>query len=277
MKTLKIMIAALLAAAMLLSMASCSIVKDVLSDIQDNGDDNDDRNNNNNDDDDDDDDEDDDDDDGNVGDVGDVGGSADTNSSADTDGGADTEAADTNAKGGTYSTSESGSVTYVNNDIGVSATFDSDWTVSPRSELATLTGVVADNMDDEQLAELIRQSQTFFDLSASSNDLLRSVNIVYEDLGVVNGLLISEEEYLDASFASIEASAESIGYTESTITKTTASIAGKSHPAVAIKGTISGIQVYQLQLCIKSGRYILVLTCTSYLDDVTGDILGMFH
>ncbi len=268
MKTLKIMIAALLAAAMLLSMASCSIVKDVLSDIQDNGGDNDDRNNNN--------DDDDDDDDGNVGDVGDVGGS-DTNSSADTDGGADTEAADTNAKGGTYSTSESGSVTYVNNDIGVSATFDSDWTVSPRSELATLTGVVADNMNDEQLAELIRQSQTFFDLSASSNDLLRSVNIVYEDLGAVNGLLISEEEYLDASFASIEASAESIGYTESTITKTTASIAGKSHPAVAIKGTISGIQVYQLQLCIKSGRYILVLTCTSYLDDVTGDILGMFH
>ena len=96
-----------------------------------------------------------------------------------------------NIKGGVY-TKENGGVKYENSDIGATAVFDSDWYVAEESELASLIQLVADNMSDDDLSKLMRESDTFFDLYAMSNDGTGSINITYEKLSAIYGVILDE-------------------------------------------------------------------------------------
>ena len=87
---------------------------------------------------------------------------------------------------------------YANETLGIRAEFSDNWTILDDEQTAQMLGLVADNFSEVDLAEQLRESGSLYDLYAMTVDQSGdNVNVVIEDLGVVNGIIIDEKKYLE--------------------------------------------------------------------------------
>ena len=86
---------------------------------------------------------------------------------------------------------------YLSEFLGVTAVFDENWVLLSDEEALEAMGYVAESIEDENLAKILRESGTVCDLFAvaldGSND---TINIQLENLGFLYGKVLSEEAYL---------------------------------------------------------------------------------
>ena len=250
MKLLKSVTAMLLALCMLLPLSSCAMLANDGS--SDNGDDVVNEGNNN---------------------------SSGSNNSGD-DGSADTDNSyvNSNIKGGVY-TEDNGGVRYTNDDIGATVLFDGSWYVADMTELAGMINLTVDTSSGQSssdIANLMRESNTFFDLYTLSSDSTRSINITYEKLNAIYGAILSEEGYIDASFDNLDASLVQSGFSDIVKSKTTQMFAGKEHAAIELEASLNGGKVYEKLVCIKSGSYMVCVTFATYNENNTDELVAMF-
>lgn len=166
---------------------------------------------------------------------------------------------------------------YANETFGICAEFPDNWTVLDDEQTAQMLGLVADNFSEVDLAEQLRESGSLYDLYAMTVDQSGdNVNVVIEDLGVVNGIIIDEKKYLEIAEDQLETTFAQMGMTDVTLDKGTYSFAGEDHVSVLISGNYNGVPVYERMVLLKTGNYMGVVTAFS-LDTARLDgIMGLF-
>ncbi len=202
------------------------------------------------------------------------------NSSDNNDNSADTDNSyvSSNIKGGIY-TEDNGGVRYTNDDIGATVLFDSNWYVADMTELAGMINLTVDTSSGQSssdIANLMRESNTFFDLYTLSSDSTRSINITYEKLNAIYGAILSEEGYIEASLDNLDASLEPSGFSDIIKSKTTQMFAGKERAAIELEALLNGGKVYEKLVCIKSGSYMVCVTFATYNENNTDELVAMF-
>lgn len=181
----------------------------------------------------------------------------------------------------TYEMGSTNGGVYTNDFLGIGCELDENWAFYGEEQLAELNGIIADTIDDEELAEAyansVENGKTTYDMCAVSADGLAVINIVIESLGVLYGVSLDEDRYLDLSLETLEKSLDAAGMANVTVEKASVACAGASRPSFAIYGEQSDVPVYEKGICIKKGNYMAVITVCSYYEDITNELAGLFY
>lgn len=167
--------------------------------------------------------------------------------------------------------------TYENAFLGIGCVLDSNWSIATDEEMAQLNGIVADAITDEVLSEAIQNSGVVYDLYATADQGLVSMNIVLENLGVLYGIAMDEETYVNSSLDQLKTALTSMGMTDVTVEATTVKLAGADHAAVQVHGLYQDVDFYELVVCVKADTYMAAVTVGSYYEDVTDTVIDMFY
>lgn len=173
--------------------------------------------------------------------------------------------------------------TYTNSFIGIGIDLDENWYIATEDELASMNGTLADSFTDEELKEMMADSDSFFDFYAASTDGMVTMNVTMENLGLLYGTVMDEDAYLDASMDgdTLEKSLNEIGIEDIVIEKTTVSFAGAEHKGITISGNVyveeTAIPFYELLVCCKAGNYMACVTMATYIENTTSDLAAMFY
>ena len=178
-----------------------------------------------------------------------------------------------------------GSVTggnYRNEYFGVACDFSSDWTFYTDEELATLYSTVVDLTNDEEVSALLEEGGYAYDMFAYADSGLVTVNAVIEKLSLIYGVTLSEEEYAQLSMDNAVDGLNSIdGYAVQSSELTTITFAGAEHSAIRLLTTYTedgyDYDLYQLLVCVKNSNYVMGVTFTSYIEDITDTLAEGFY
>lgn len=166
---------------------------------------------------------------------------------------------------------------YENSFFGFGCQLSENWIFASQEELSQMNGWAADAIGDEAISELVRNSNTFYDMCANSADGLMQINVGVENLGALYGLILTEEEYVDMSIENVQQALLSMGFTDVKAEKNTLSFAGAEHFGLHLVSTTEGVQLYQQLVCVKNGDYMACVTVTSGLADATEEMMGAFY
>lgn len=166
---------------------------------------------------------------------------------------------------------------YVNKGLGISAEVPDNWVVLDDEQTAQMMGLVADNFSETGLADQLRDSGSLCDLYALATDQSGdNVNIMIQDLGVIYGIVLDEDRYIDMNLGQLEPTLVQMGMTDISMEKETVSFAGSDHPAILISANYNGVAVYERLVALKVGSYMSAITAFSMDKDRLDGILGFF-
>lgn len=175
---------------------------------------------------------------------------------------------------------EMGSVnggTYTNAFAGIGCALDETWVFYTKEQIAELNGFLTDGTSDEDMKKLMENSQSVQDMYASSTDGLMTINVVFQNMGLLLGTTMSAQEYAELHVAQIPDAMAAYGFEDVAASVTTAELAGEERPAIALTATIQDIPVYELIVCLRQGNYIYCVTLCSYTEDVTAQMAELFY
>ena len=177
-------------------------------------------------------------------------------------------------------TYESGSTeggVYTNEFIGIGCQLDESWIYFSDAEIAELSGIMQETIDNEDVNKLLESGQQVIDMYATTLEGLATISISIQDLGVLYGATLDEEAYVENAMEStIEALGDS-GVTNVNLEKTSAEFAGAERTALFITGSFSEMPIYEEIICIKKGKYMAFITLCSFNEDVTADLAALFY
>ena len=166
--------------------------------------------------------------------------------------------------------------TYINEFVGVQATLNEAWTIADDTYLSQLSGITADAIKDQALAEQLRDSGIAYALFASADDGLVTLNMVIEDLGLLYGTILSEQSYAEMSVGGLKDGLTGMGMEEVTVEVVKVNFAGQEHAGLQVHGIVSGVDFYELLVCVKVDSYMVSVCAASYYENITGNILDLF-
>ena len=174
--------------------------------------------------------------------------------------------------------------TYENSFIGIGCTLDENWTFASEEEVMAQNGVWEELIDDEDLVEQLSSAATLMDMYASADDGLLTINVTLENIGVLYGMTMDEDEYADAGLATLDDTIAATGmFSDYSFEKSTVMLAGRErtairgHELMEIEGVDEGVDIYQTQAVIKAGNYMAIITLTSFTEDVTDILASYFY
>ena len=171
--------------------------------------------------------------------------------------------------------------TYENAYFGIGVKPGDDWIFYSTEELATTSGISTDQMTVESVKELLAKQQTVFDMFAMSSDGLRTMNVVFEDLGTVYGALLDESGYIDIALSKLAPSLEAQGFKNIVTEKGSLEFAGSEHGIIRLTSQMSvnniDIDVYEMVIVIKQDNYITSVTLASFMEDHVAEMAEWFY
>lgn len=177
-------------------------------------------------------------------------------------------------------TPELGSVnggTYTNEFAGIGCTLDETWTFYTEAQIAEINGFLTEGTSDEEMRQLMEENQSVYDMYASSTDGLMTMNVVFQNMGLLFGTTMSAQDYVELSAEQLPDAMGAYGFEDVTASVTTAEFAGAECPAIAITATVQDTPMYELLVCMKEGNYIYCVTLCSYTEDVTAQMAALFY
>ena len=166
---------------------------------------------------------------------------------------------------------------YTNNFIGIGCTLDENWTYYSDEQLLELNGLVADAVQDEDLSEMLKNNEVIYDMYAAADDGIVTMNICFENLGVLYGTTLDESSYIDIATENAITALESMGYSSVSNEKKSVEFAGAERQCLSITGTIQDVPCYEEVICIKQGNYMAVITLASFYENILEDLRGLFY
>ena len=152
--------------------------------------------------------------------------------------------------------------TYTNEFLSVACQLGDEWTYLTDEEIAQLNGEIGESLTDEELSEMFSNGKTVQDMYAASADGTATINVIFEDMGVLYGAALDEDAYINLVMPTLE--------------DALMEFAGADHSTLRVTSTISEIPVYELMVCVKEGNYMGVITLASYLEDTTEEMAALF-
>lgn len=165
--------------------------------------------------------------------------------------------------------------TYTSTTLGVRLTVDEGWIFATDEELMQLNAAVEQVVGDDY-AEQLKNSGMFYDMYALDEVTGDNIVIAFENIKKIYGKVITPETYLSLSRQNTKGMLESAGYANLEITDRSVTFAGQRANAIAIKGTLSGIPVYQLVVVKSCGDYMVTISFSSMLEDNIDKLLAKF-
>lgn len=166
---------------------------------------------------------------------------------------------------------------YVNKALGIRVDFPETWSLLDDEQTAQVFGVAMESFTDEALAEQLQKSGTLYDMYAMALDQSGdNVNITLEDLGVIYGIVIDEAKYIELAEKQLITSFEQMGMTNVQLEKGSYSFAGQDRTSVLLTATYSGTPIYERMVLIKTGSYMSMVTAFSMDAGRLDQIMGFF-
>lgn len=164
---------------------------------------------------------------------------------------------------------------YVNTFVGLSCTLGSEWTYMTDAEIRQNNEAALGMLGDDY-AEAIQNATTFTDMMAVHQNQTDTVSITFEKL-TGTGLLMTEEQYANASSDALKGALSSMGIDNVTTSIGKMTFAGKEHAYIDVSGIGYGIPVFERLVLVKCSNYMVsVATCT-WQNNTCTDILAKFQ
>ena len=128
----------------------------------------------------------------------------------------------------------------------------------------------------ENFSETLKSADLLYDLYAQQ-DNGTSINIIFEKMGLINGLVISESDYLDASLSQVEEYFAQLNWTVEDSKKGTVTAADQEFSSLEVSVNVGNGYVYETQLYKKIGNHMAVITIASVDRDVINNIIDSFY
>ena len=139
-----------------------------------------------------------------------------------------------------------------------------------------LNGEIGESLTDEELSEMFSNGKTVQDMYAASADGTATINVIFEDMGVLYGAALDEDAYINLVMPTLEDALMQAGMSDIQVEAGSMEFAGADHSTLRVTSTISEIPVYELMVCVKEGNYMGVITLASYLEDTTEEMAALF-
>lgn len=166
--------------------------------------------------------------------------------------------------------------TYTNEFLSVACQLGDEWTYLTDEEIAQLNGEIGESLTDEELSEMFSNGKTVQDMYAASADGTATINVIFEDMGVLYGATLDEDAYINLVMPTLEDALMQAGMSDIQVEAGSMEFAGADHSTLRVTSTISEIPVYELMVCVKEGNYMGVITLASYLEDTTEEMAALF-
>ena len=167
--------------------------------------------------------------------------------------------------------------TYTNSFAGIGCTLDETWVFYTEEQIAEINGFLTDGTSDEDMKKLMESNQSVQDMYASSTDGLMTMNVVFQNMGLLFGTTMSAAEYAELAAEQLPDAMATYGFENVSAAVTTAEFAGADRPALTITAEVQGTPMYELMVCMKEGSYIYCVTLSSYTEDVTAEMAALFY
>lgn len=166
---------------------------------------------------------------------------------------------------------------YENSYLGVGISLDDSWSIYDQEQLAQLVGWTAEQYDDEKYAEQIKNADIFYDLFASADNGLVSINVIIQNLGLLYGTVMDEDKLVDMTLEQMNEQLQSAGFSDISAEKVTVNFAGAECAGIKASSIYQDTDYFTQQVFIKHGKYMAIFTVSSFFEDITGDILSQFY
>ncbi|MBP3686174.1 MAG: hypothetical protein J6J21_04005 [Clostridia bacterium] len=164
--------------------------------------------------------------------------------------------------------------TYKNEYFGVSLTLPEPWDFYDEEQILE-QNKLTDELFNGALSEAYENAKTFADMMAADG-LGSSVNANVENLGLLYGAVLSEDEYLDLSVKNLPSAFASAGITDFDAEIETAMVGGQEKSVVAIRLNTNGVEVFEKIFCVKRASHVLVVTVGALEMDTVDAVLENF-
>ncbi len=184
-----------------------------------------------------------------------------------------TEAEDTTEAEEDYEINLAEGGTYKNEYFGFGCTLDEEWTFATEEEILAMNELTGE-LVGEEMKEAIANADILYELSASKNGGLESININIENPGVL-ALGYTDETYLKSQQDNLKETLESIGLADVTVSTEEIEFAGGTHWAIKVSADMNGTQFDEYVITIKRGTRFANISIGAYGSDINS-ILGCF-
>lgn len=166
---------------------------------------------------------------------------------------------------------------YENDFIGIGISLDDSWDIYDEEQLAELIGLTAEQYDDEKYVEQLKNADMFYDFFASAEQGLVTVNIIIQNLGLIYGTVLDEDKIVDMSLEQMDEQLQSAGFANVSAEKNSIDFAGAERVGIKSSSEYQGMAYYTQQAFIKQGKYMAIVTVSSFIEDITADVMSEFY
>ena len=136
---------------------------------------------------------------------------------------------------------------------------------------------MATDLAGEEYEKLMEQSTLVYDMMASSNDQLSSVNIVLEKSNEIAVSAFDLEKNGDVIAQSAKPSLENIGFTDVNYTITTTEFLGEEVQCIKMDMKMGTMDYYEIQVFVKAYDYLATITVASDKISTCEELLDSFY
>lgn len=144
-----------------------------------------------------------------------------------------------------------------------------EWNFATDEELAKANGI--EEVNDDSLEAALKNKNFVCDMIAEKKNegsFTESISVTYPNIRAEGASGMSEKEYAEASFKSIDnknAVLENISF------------AGKEHSSIKLSESKEGIDLFQRMIFVERGRYIGIVTVTCLSEKNLDQIVSGFY
>ncbi len=158
---------------------------------------------------------------------------------------------------------------YTNEFAGVRFTAPAGMVFYSDAEIAAVYGA------SEEMFNITLDTSLVYDMYASNAETGATVNINYENMGLLYGAILDADAYLSQSMGGLEDVFNSTaGMSVTSIEKSTATVSGEEMPCINIVIDINGTALYETLVAKKVENYMMVCTFGALTTDEVNAMLA---
>lgn len=173
---------------------------------------------------------------------------------------------------------------YTNEYAGFACELDSAWEFYSVEELQEMPENIVEMLEGTEIGEAAEQFEQIMDMQAENVNELTSMNVLYQKIGLVQSLQyksMGESELMESLVTQQDSMVESyamMGIEVESVTTKQVTFLGEERTALYTVAKYEGIDYYIFQLMdFDLGQYSVTLTVSSFVEDKTEELLGLFY
>ena len=187
-----------------------------------------------------------------------------------------TEATTENTTEAQFSLGAVEGLNYENKFIGIGCNLPSDWTFYTDEQIREINNMALD-LAEEDFEAAMANAQLIYDMYATSNDQLKTINVNLEKVDAVTLAMIDLADVYKQNEALMKQGLENMGYTNVTFDEGTVMIEDETFACMRITAQYNGVTMYQLGFATKCNGYVANFTIATFNADYTDNILSYFY